>query len=251
MKIIAIELYTADLIGTRSFYTRQLGLPIISESVDSLTLQVGWTLLTFRTVDKPTAPYHFAITVPTDMLEVCMHCYPLNYRSIQGQEIVEMAEWRTRACYFRDNNGNLLKFVTKRELTWFDPNFTMNDLFQGITEMGIASECVPTTTRQLMDRFGLPLFRRFLPTLETSILGNETGLLSIVQTGTNWPFTQTSASMNHCQITFEVEPGGSAQSLYCYGINQWPVSTSKPLFVGTHYIRAMAQSLHSQPSFAN
>lgn len=251
MKIIAIELYTADLAGTRKFYTQQLGLSIVSESVDSLTLQVGWTQLTFRAVDKPTAPYHFAITVPTDMLEVCLHGYPLDYLTILGQEIIEIPDWRARSCYFRDNNGNLLKFVARRDLAWFDPNFTMNDLFQGITEMGIATECVPTTTRQLMNRFGLPLYRRFIPTLESSVLGNDAGLLSIVQTGTNWPFTKMAASMNHCQVTFETEPGCSTQTLYCYGINQWPVSTGKPLFVGTEYIRAMAQSLHAQSAFAN
>ncbi|WP_080056350.1 VOC family protein [Spirosoma aerolatum] len=250
MKIVAFELYTVDLPGTRTFYTRQLGLPIVAESTETLTVQVGWTRLTFRAVDEPVAPYHFAINVPVGMLEVCLHSYPLNYLTTNGQEIIELPTWRARASFFHDNNGNLVKFISRNDLSLFNPNLTVDDLFQGISEVGIATECTPTTTRQLMQRFGLPTFRRFAPSPELALLGNDAGLVTVAQVGHPWPFTHTPAAMNHCQVTFEAEPGCPAQTLYCYGVNQLPVSLGKPLFVGTEYIRSKARSIHSMSVFA-
>lgn len=73
MKPLDLELYTADLVGTRLFYARQLSLPVLTSSEYHLTVLVGWTRLTFRLIDQPVTPYHLAINVPRGSLEVIMY----------------------------------------------------------------------------------------------------------------------------------------------------------------------------------
>lgn len=225
MKFLDIDLYTADPEGTRHFYTKQLGLDILDESTDQLTLQIGWTRLTFRAVPSPVAPYHFAINVPASTLEVCMHCYPFDYLDTQatGKVIAEFPAWGARACYFYDNNGNLLEFIGRNSLPLDNPNLTIGDLFQGISELGMGTENVPLATRQLRNQFGVPQFNRSTPMSDFNAVGDDNGLFIFSQVGRNWLFTNTPAALNYCRVTFETEPNGALQTLCSYDINQTPV----------------------------
>lgn len=72
MKIIDLELCSADLEATKRFYVRRLCLPMISHPTTHVTVLVGWTRLTFGFVNQPVAPYHLAINVPRGSLEVLM-----------------------------------------------------------------------------------------------------------------------------------------------------------------------------------
>ncbi|GAB4017563.1 VOC family protein [Spirosoma koreense] len=216
MKLVTIQLDTNDLAGTRTFYTKRLGLPLLTESVDRLTFQVGWTRLTFRAVSNPVGPYHFAINVPGGMLEMCMHWFGMDYIDTQahGQKIAEFADWRARAAYFPDNNGNLLEFITRHDVPSGDANLTISDLFQGISEIGIATPCVLKTISQLNRQFGIKPFRKAKPKHDFAALGDDYGLFILSQEHRHWLFTRTPASLNNCQITFELEPGGPVQTIH-------------------------------------
>jgi catechol-2,3-dioxygenase len=227
MKFLNIELYTADPVGTRRFYTQQLGLDILAESADYITLQLGWTRLTFRAVTIPVAPYHFAINVPAGTLEVCMHCYQLDYLDTQAvnQTIADFPNWGARACYFYDNNGNLLEFIGRNELFLDNPNLTIGDLFQGISEIGIVTENVSYTTRQLKQQFGVTQFSRSTPMPDFNALGDDNGLFILSKVGRNWLFTNTPAGLSYCRIVFETEPNGDIQTLFSYQVNQAPIGS--------------------------
>jgi len=231
MKFLDIELYTNDPAGTRCFYTRRLGLDIVAESADYLTLQLGWTRLTFRAVNGPVGPYHFAINIPASTLEVVMHCYQFDYLDTQavGQTVAEFPNWHARACYFYDNNGNILEFIGRNDLYLDNPNLTIGDLFQGISEIGIVTESVPHTTRQLTQQFGIPQFVRSSPSPDFNAMGDENGLFILSRAGRNWLFTQTPAALTYCRVTFESEPGSQPQTVYSYEVNQMPVGFKHPL----------------------
>ncbi|QJW88317.1 VOC family protein [Spirosoma taeanense] len=230
MRFLDIELYTADPAGTRAFYTQQLGLPIVAESSDYLTLQVGWTRLTFRAVTESVAPYHLAINVPSGTLEVCMHWYQLDYIDTQapGQTIAEFPSWRARSTYFYDNNGNLLEFIARNDLSLDSPNLTLGDLFQCISEIGIATECVSETARQLIQRFGIGPFAKSVQLPDFMAMGDDNGLLILSKVGRNWLFTDTPAALNYCRIKFERTPGCQLQTLLGYDINQMPIGYQVP-----------------------
>ncbi|UFH53875.1 VOC family protein [Spirosoma sp. KNUC1025] len=213
MKLVTLELETTDPAGTRAFYTQHLGLSIVAESVDSLTLQVGWTQLTFRSTTKPVAPYHFAINVPSGMLEMCMHWFALDYIDTQarGQTIAEFGDWRARSAYFFDNNGNLLEFITRHDLACHEGNLTDCDFFQGISEIGIVTPCVIKTCRQLWERFGVKRFSKSKPMPDFAAFGDDNGLFIISKANRNWLFTTVPAALTNYRMTFELN--GTLQSL--------------------------------------
>lgn len=215
MKLLTIELETADLKNTRLFYTQQLDLPIVAESTTAITFQAGWTQLTFRSVKNSVAPYHFAINVPAGTLEVCMHWFGLHYLDTQacGQTIAEFREWRARSAYFFDNNGNLLEFISRYDLPAADSNMTFDDMFGGISEIGIGTRCVTSATRQLTRRFGITSFDKSKPLPDFETLGDDNGLFVVSKLGRNWLFTNIPAELNEYRITFEITPGGPVHTL--------------------------------------
>ncbi|GAB3511398.1 hypothetical protein GCM10027341_50820 [Spirosoma knui] len=228
MKFLAIDLYTNDPIGTRAFYTQRLGLPIVSESATHLTLQLGWTQLTFWAVSVPVAPYHLAINVPRGALEVCMYYFDFEYLDTQarGQTVAEFPNWNARAAYFYDNAGNLLEFIGRADLPLDDPNLTINDLFQGVSEIGIATEDVTLTTCQLAAQFGIEQFSKSAPKLDFNAVGNDDGLFILSRIGRKWLFSSVEAQLNYCRVVFLNEPTGQVHTLHSYEINRLPIGYS-------------------------
>lgn len=230
MKLLDIELYTANLSATRRFYVRQLGLPLIDHSASHLTVLVGWTRLTFRHTHQPVAPYHLAINVPRGSLEVIMYYFDLSYLDTQrpGQTIAEFADWRARACYFYESpetprTSNLIEFIARTELPLDDPNLTINDLFQGVSEIGIATEDVAYTTSQIQRRFGTPQFTRTTESPDFNALGDDNGLFVVSRVGRNWLFSDIPAGLNYCRVRFTNGSSEAVQEVYSYEVNRLPV----------------------------
>ena len=240
MKILELDLYTTNLEATRLFYVRRLGLPMLSHSASHLTVLIGWTHLTFRLVDQPVAPYHFAVNVPRGSLEVVMYYFDLDYLPTQipgadasENSIADFPDWRAKACYFYDNAGNLLEFIARTDLPLDDPNLTFADLFQGVSEIGIATEDVTHTTEQINQQFGVKQFARMKPMTDFNAIGDDNGLFIVSKVGRNWLFTNTPAGLNYCRVRFTNGPSeqgcpgkhaeGEVQELYSYEVNRLPI----------------------------
>ncbi|RYC67272.1 VOC family protein [Spirosoma sordidisoli] len=225
MKLLDLDLYTTDLTATRHFYVRRLGLPVLSRSYDHLTLMIGWTRLTFHLTNRPVAPYHLAINVPRSSLDVVMYYFDLDYLDTDRPDniIADLPDWRAKACYFYDGTGNLLEFIARTDLPLDDPNLTINDLFQGVSEIGIGTEDVASTACQLQRRFGVPPFSRSAPTADFTALGDDNGLFILSKVGRNWLFTNTPAGLNYCRVRFVNEPGGVVHEMTSYEVNQLPI----------------------------
>lgn len=228
MKLLTIDLDTNNLSATRTFYTQRLGLPIIAESTNSFTLQVGWTQLTFRSAIKSVAPYHFAINVPAGMLELCMHWFAFDYLDTQacGQTIAEFRDWRARSAYFFDNNGNILEFITRHDLPLADSNMTMGDLFQGISEIGITTSCVTSTIHQLSEQYGVTCFCKSRPMPDFAALGDDNGLFIVSKVSRKWLFTDIPAASNKYRVTFQLKADSPVQTLRSDEQGQLPVMAS-------------------------
>ena len=213
MKILDIDLYTTDLDSIRLFYVRKLGLPVLSRSASHCTVLIGWTSLTFRLVDQPVAPYHLAINVPRGSLEVIMYYFDLDYLDTQapGKTIADFPDWRARACYFYDGVGNILEFIARTDLNLEDPNLTFPELFQGVSEIGMATEDVAHTAAEIQRRFGIGAFGKSQPATDFNALGDDNGLFIVSKAGRNWLFTDTPAGLNFCRIGFVSEPEGKLQ----------------------------------------
>lgn len=233
MKILELDLYTNNLEATRLFYVRRLGLPLLSHSASHLTVLIGWTHLTFRLVDQPVAPYHFAVNVPRGSLEVVMYYFDLDYLPTQvpGVDapetcVANFPNWRAKACYFYDAAGNLLEFIARTDLHLDDPNLTFPDLFQGVSEIGIATEDVAHTTELLNQRFGIEQFAKMKPIPDFNAVGDDNGLFIVSKVGRNWLFTNTPAGLNYCRVRFVKgyeNTNDDGQELYSYEVNRLPI----------------------------
>ncbi len=238
MKIIDLELYSADLAQTRLFYVRRLGLPVLSCSSEHLTVLIGWTHLTFRLTNQPVAPYHLAINVPRGSLEVIMYYFDLEYLDTQAPEktIADFSDWRARACYFYESpaspeTSNLLEFIARTDLPLDDPNLTINELFQGVSEIGIGTEDVLYTTAQIQRRFGVPQFSRSVPAPDFNALGDDNGLFILSRAGRRWLFSNTPTGLNYCRVRFITNSCTASgldviQEFVTYEVNQLPIGYS-------------------------
>lgn len=209
----------------RLFYVGKLGLPLLAHSASQLTVLVGYTYLTFRFVDQPVAPYHVAINVPRDSLDVLMYYYDLNYLPTQepGQTIVYFPDWRAKACYFYDPCGNLLEFIARTDLNLDNPNLTFQDLFQGVSEIGLPTQDVAYTTSEIQRRFRVEQFGKTTPKPDFNALGDDNGLFILAQQGRTWLFSNTQADLNYCRVQFTTGTDEAVQQLYSYEVNQLPI----------------------------
>src|SRR5688500_5505714 len=69
MKILSIELQSANIAATLQFYTKILGLEATEISDSRLRFNVGRSELTFTKADVGYPYYHFAIEVPNNQLD--------------------------------------------------------------------------------------------------------------------------------------------------------------------------------------
>jgi catechol 2,3-dioxygenase-like lactoylglutathione lyase family enzyme len=223
MNLHRLDLYTADPVRTRAFYTQRLRLPIVSESATHLTLQAGRTRLTFRAVSQPVAPYHLAFNVPVGSLERAQQVFGLTYLSthVPGQNLAHFSDWRAWAGYFYDETGNLLEFIERHDLRP-EPTAT-GGFIECVSEIGIATEDVPYTARVLSRQYGVPLFGKATPRFDFTALGDDSGLFVLSQVGRKWLFTDTPAALNYCRVTFEARPGAELQTLSSHEINALPI----------------------------
>ena len=65
MIIKKLELYTSQLEEQIEFYSKILELPITSQSGNSVSFQVGHSILKFQ-YRKNCTPYHYAINIPSN-----------------------------------------------------------------------------------------------------------------------------------------------------------------------------------------
>ncbi|GAB4016560.1 hypothetical protein GCM10028808_45400 [Spirosoma migulaei] len=225
MKILELDLYTTNLEAVRLFYVSQLGLPLLARTASQLTILVGYTRLTFRLVAQPVAPYHIAINVPRDSLDVLMYYYDLDYLPTQapGQTIAYFPDWRAKACYFYDTCGNLLEFIARTDLNLDNPNLTFSDLFQGVSEIGLTTQDVAYTTYEIQRRFRIDQFSKTTPKPDFNALGDDNGLFILAQQGRNWLFSTTQADLNYCRVQFTTGTDTTVHELYSYEVNQLPI----------------------------
>lgn len=198
MKITRLELETNDLLAMQQFYVRQLGLPLLHHTADSMAFQLGWSELFFRQTSQPVAPYHFAINIPLYSLEQYGIWYDVPYinTSAPGCRIANFPDWKARASYFRDPSGNLVEFIERQGAGYAD------GYFQGISEIGLVTNNVTALAMHLIEEYPLEIFTRSQPRPDFTVLGDDYGLLILVQTNRPWLFTNIPATPGRCQVTF-------------------------------------------------
>jgi catechol-2,3-dioxygenase len=203
MTIKEISLITNDINGTTTFYTTNLQLPILYQSVNRISFQAGASVLTYEQQTTTTQPvYHFAFNIPHNQLDAAIN-WLQQFTTLlpvpDNSYIANFESWNANAVYFYDNNGNLLELIARHDLK--------NDAdllsVSGISEIGIVTASVPEYADQIISMYKLPVFAK-QPRMELfTALGDDNGLLIIAAKSRNWFPSQIPAQPFPARVTIE------------------------------------------------
>lgn len=196
MLIDELMLQTSNIAATTAFYNGILGLPIAKNNSDSISFQVGASVLTFSLVNNTDATYHFAFNIPENQLKDAIKWTKGKVVLLPvtpGNNIADFPDWKANAVYFYDNNGNLLEMIARTPLdNYTGTPFSAQSLLN-ISEIGIVLDNIPDTATRLINGSGIPVFERQPRADDFTVLGNDNGLLILVNPGRNWFPTQNPA----------------------------------------------------------
>lgn len=206
MKLAHIQIQTNNIQQTLTFYTTVLGLSIVKNNEETLSIQAGNSILEFVENPQFNSIYHFAFNIPENKLdeaiEWCKNKVDLIF--IEDQNVITNFEnWNANAVYFYDNNGNLLEFIARHDL-----NNTQNESFSSksilnISEIGIVNENPLALGKELIAKHNLKFFSKNDNSELFAAVGDDEGLLIIVKPNRNWYPTQTPSQSNKTQVRIE------------------------------------------------
>jgi catechol 2,3-dioxygenase-like lactoylglutathione lyase family enzyme len=196
MHLQKIQLITSDLERCRLFYGATLGLEIEPAGSGDACFKVGDSLLSFSETKGSQPLYHFAFSVPNNLLGAALEW--LGERTTilpyaPDSVIADFVNWNAKAFYFRDPDGNILECITH-----FDEG-TRADLpfspayFGRILEIGLPVEDVTLACAELNERYGIPYFVKGPRLRDFSVMGDAEGMLIVTKKGRGWLPTQETA----------------------------------------------------------
>ena len=190
MRINRIELLTNDIIQTKLFYTQALQLRIQHETNDSISFEIGTSVLTFRQDNFILNPvYHFAFNIPHNQLEEAITWMAGKAELLpvtSGSKTADFGHWNANAIYFLDNSGNILELIARHDLNNGSDAPFSSDSIQCISEIGIAVDNVSLFMDRGIKDYDLNIFSKQQPQEKFAALGDDNGLLIIAETDRNW-----------------------------------------------------------------
>ena len=209
VRILAARFPVSAPATLRPFYTDTLGLPLLDDRPDQFTVQVGATRLTFIAAPGPPAIHHFAFNIPRDALPAAKAWLTARVPLLtqDGADEFDSVSWRSRQIYFRDPANNILELIARQAqpaagAAPFGPAQVLS-----VSEVGLPVGDVPATVAALGRDLALPPYLGGGDTFAP--IGDEEGLLIVVQAGRHW-FPTTDAA-NAAPITVTLA-GGRARN---------------------------------------
>lgn len=206
MKLEHIQIQTSNIQQTTAFYQDILGLSIIENDSESISVKAGNSILKFIENTEFKSIYHFAFNIPENQLEKaiewCKNKVDLIF--IENKNIITHFEnWNAHAVYFYDNNGNLLEFIARHDLNNTQTEEFSSKSILNISEIGIVNENPLELGNQLIAEHDLNFFSKNNNSEVFSAIGDDEGLLILVKPNRNWYPTQTPSESNKTEIILE------------------------------------------------
>ena len=208
MNILEIEIQTDDVSETEKFYSELLGLQTTNKEQNSISFLAGQSTLTFIKSNKLKPKYHFAFNIPRNKLDeaIIWTSAKLDLIKNADSEIVSNFEsWNANAIYFFDNNGNILEFIARFDLdNASDEVFDISSI-QSISEIGIVTDAPIKLADKLVEKNNLYFFAKGSKSEKFVTLGDDNGLLIIVETNRKWYPTEQEAVKHYTKIKISID----------------------------------------------
>lgn len=205
MKITRLHLNTNDLAKTEAFYNTVLNISTNKITSKEVSFLIGETELHFTKSDSE-SQYHIAFDVPKNLIDASYNWIKSKTKILPVTENSEFSNfelWNAKSFYFYDNNSNLLEFIAR-----FDLENTSKKAFDSssilyVSEIGIVTKDVPKLAERLQKEYPLSVYPKQPAQENFTVLGNETGLLVLVNENRNWYPTNKKADSFPLKIIFE------------------------------------------------
>jgi len=192
MDILSLTLPAPDLAAQRAFYEKTLGLPVVAHDANMLTLAVGVSTLTYVQQDD-VVPCHVAFDVPRNKVVEARRWLGqrTSLLALDGQDVFHGDDWNATMMYFLDPAGHILELIARHTLPNDAEDAFDEHLILSISEIGLVVDDVPAQAAALAAALGLAPYHAQSPAFAP--LGDERGLLIVVQRGRHWFPTHTPA----------------------------------------------------------
>lgn len=189
MQLDHLQLVTQVRSQLAEFYTHNLQLPTVVTPSDTFTCKIGASTLTFTdAAPQQPACYHLAFNIPEHQFAEAntwlVARVPL-VTDATGADTFYFDAWNAHACYFYDPAGNLVEFIARHDLPSQGVAPFSSASLLSISEVGLVVDDVPATAKVIQTETGCAVYRGVVNDLFTP-LGNEHGLLIVVQAGRGW-----------------------------------------------------------------
>lgn len=206
MQIKELKIYSSDLKAQKEFYTNLLGLKLVEEEINLISIQIGTTLLKIQ-YKAETTPYHFAINIPANKDFEALVWLKSKVTILKDgvNEIQDFDFWNAKAVYFYDADRNIVELIARKNLqNSSDEIFDVNS-FLNISEIGIPTFDIEREFKVLNNHTGIEVFdggfERFCA------IGDEHGLfICINKKEKDWYPTNEKAYSSDFEIQF-IEKG--------------------------------------------
>jgi catechol-2,3-dioxygenase len=181
MKIKQLILYTAQLEEQTAFYKKTLGIPMLEESFNHSSFQIGSTVLSFYFREIST-PYHFAFNIPCNQEKEAMAWLKQKgielLRNDEHEEMIDFKDWNAKSMYFYDLDKNIVELIARKN----QPTQT-NAIFRGqsllcISEIGVPVDKIEKAYNDLNQIKRLNIYDGSLELFCAA--GDEDGLFIII-----------------------------------------------------------------------
>jgi catechol 2,3-dioxygenase-like lactoylglutathione lyase family enzyme len=207
MNILEVELLTDNLEETELFYTQTLGLDVVNKSDDSVSFKIGKSTLVFVKSQNLKPVYHFAFNIPNNQLDKAILWSSARFKLLEVEEgsyVANFDSWNAKSVYFYDNNGNILEFIARFDLDNTSSLPFSSKSIQSISEIGFVTSDPVDVGDQMIKDYNLNYFEKGAKSKQFATLGDDNGLLIIVENGRKWYPTQLKAVPYPTKFTIRV-----------------------------------------------
>jgi catechol-2,3-dioxygenase len=221
-RIMGLRLVTRrPLAEMRRFYHELLGLPILEDRPEALTVAPGASSITFAkaSAEQGEPFYHFAFNIPENKI-LAAHDWqrertPLDRLShdlhdpAMPEDVVHFGHWNAHSIFFWDPAGNVVEYIARHDpRNAAEGGFGTRDILHA-SEIGFITDDVNETAGGMQRALGLGQYRSGDENFRA--LGDEHGLLLVIRTGRRWGYDQAAARPTTIFPTFAeirgAEPG--------------------------------------------
>src|SRR4030095_2378474 len=205
MEIKHVELLSRNLAETEKFYIGILGLKIHGKTENTISFIAGSSILTFRNTEKLKPIYHFAFNIPKNKLQEAAKWISskISLIEFENKPIIDFPNWNAKSIYIFDNNGNVLEFIARYDLENADDIVSGSFSVLSISEIAFVTGNVNALAKKFILENDFRFFGKQIQRNDFSVIGDDNGLLIIVDSERNWFPTHVKAENFWMKITVE------------------------------------------------